>query len=390
MDGQLHSLSRQSKSKANSWAELGVFFGNYCQSMSGYALDNPNPERVVELNPMLVLNNTTDLSEEEGRLVPLGGGRYEVRVRVAEHNKKYEQYRRRLTIAHELGHYCIETHKSQIFDILGIERWRSYQHREYICHFFAAIFLMPPEELRREVKVLLEGNPENAIKLLCERFQVTIWPLILQMARYAIVANSDWLICLFQFRINPSKPESGRKWRLVPGCICLPRGLHFPSEGVFKDSHIYIDPPLTYAGLDTMRLCIPHWAYEPNWKWIYGQVERLREMRPEEFNKCMPWSDLNKPDNIRSKKQYIHLHPIRLNKGTIRSQELLPGCLFKDTTENVSALFSGSVNVTDEYWQIMAGNLRVQGRALHKGGGLLLVTAQLSIRPRGVIESAAS
>jgi hypothetical protein len=117
-----------------------------------------------------------------GLLLP---GRGEIWVNAAE--ARDWPPRRRFTIGHELGHWCMHRHGTEAVWCRapavdpqedrdgaaaagGREAWPPEEHE---ANEFAAALLMPAELVRRHYRRLRERDPDNCFKALCSIFQAS-------------------------------------------------------------------------------------------------------------------------------------------------------------------------------------------------------------------------
>ncbi|MDN3582095.1 ImmA/IrrE family metallo-endopeptidase [Mucilaginibacter flavus] len=115
------------------------------------------------------------------------------------YNQSESRVRRRFTIAHEYGHYCLHREKSAVFMDKGFHAmFRSKQSGitedtqllEKEANTFAAFILMPDILLKREIdKIDFDLGSEDDIKNLAKIFDVS------SQAMYYRILNSG----LFQF-----------------------------------------------------------------------------------------------------------------------------------------------------------------------------------------------
>ena len=157
-----------------------------------YRRQIPVPVETLAHNLGLGLETEADLSEGISGLIQREGDGYVIKAARGEH-----EYRRRFTIAHEIGHYML--HKSLLDEAGGTNDNTMYRNdingRAYNSHIndfherqansFAANLLMPEEEVRRvwSEKSQQSSHPEEL-------------PTLTEMHRH--------------FRVSPS----AMRWRL--------------------------------------------------------------------------------------------------------------------------------------------------------------------------------
>ena len=109
-------------------------------------------------------------------------------------NSSHPETRQRFTIAHELGHMLL--HKDEQFhvDESASIRFRDEESRlatkseEIEANQFAAELLMPASFMADEIEGLPKGiDPEDAIPILAERFQVSEQALTLRLSRLGLL-----------------------------------------------------------------------------------------------------------------------------------------------------------------------------------------------------------
>jgi Zn-dependent peptidase ImmA (M78 family) len=83
-------------------------------------------------------------------------------------NRKHHPRRRRYTIAHELGHYCLHRHQESLFEDIIFFRGLEPTKTERQANIFASEILMPEYEFAQAIE-----NGITNIEQLAERFGVS-------------------------------------------------------------------------------------------------------------------------------------------------------------------------------------------------------------------------
>lgn len=83
-------------------------------------------------------------------------------------NEEHHPNRRRYTIAHELGHFCLHRHLKQVFEDKIFFRGGESSKMEWQANDFASAILMPEEEFRGEVR-----SGKRKVEELAKVFQVS-------------------------------------------------------------------------------------------------------------------------------------------------------------------------------------------------------------------------
>jgi len=87
---------------------------------------------------------------------------------VLEVNESHHANRQRYTIAHELGHFCLHKHLSQLFEDQVFFRGAESSKEEWQANDFAGAILMPESQFRRLVR-----SGVTDIESLAEKFGVS-------------------------------------------------------------------------------------------------------------------------------------------------------------------------------------------------------------------------
>lgn len=397
-------MNRNSKSlsKADRCAQLAAFFSDYIQSMPSYTINSPDPELVAWQHPDLVLTETPRLSGAEGYLNPLSEGRvltdtpsllpkvnairegkagaFELNVRSAAAEDTYAIVsRRRFTLAHEMGHYCLEKNAADIFRILGITRWASHGDVENVCHLFASIFLIPCSALVEKAEFFSTLHPQDALRRLCRHFHVNVETMIRRLAFTGVLQEYNWFIGFFGYSLNPTKKREGRKWRLQPDRICLPRGLSAASKGVNGSTVIYINHSHYHTGMETLRLCHPEWAFIPDWLEVYGKFQQAEANQ----NANQPWGDLNQPElDSRLRRNMLRLRTRSLSLSAKSGALPFPAGLFLKGDDIPDMKWHPQNFWKDESWILSAQDIRIQGSRFEHNNDQMVLCARLSLKRR--------
>lgn len=122
-------------------------------------------------------------------------------ILIIENNSKIIGYdmsesvvRQRFTQSHELGHYVLHTHKSNVFmdKILFKRQSEGYSSEEAIieeeANYFAANLLMPEILIRREANSLeLDLHDEDNVRVLANKFNVSLPAMTFRLINLGII-----------------------------------------------------------------------------------------------------------------------------------------------------------------------------------------------------------
>lgn len=392
----------KSLSTADRWAQLSAFFSDFIQGLPAYSVENPDPELVAWQHPGMVLTETRRSSGAEGYLNSLTEGSvltanstllpnaknrivgkeetFELNVRAdSKEDSCNTIFRKRFTMAHELGHYCLRKSESEIFRILGFSQWPSHSETERMCHRFAGIFLMPYSVLKEQSMRVVNEHPQKALRILCDRFHVNVETMIRRLAFTGVLQEYNWFIGYFGYSLNPTKKREGRKWRLQPDCICLPRGLASASRGVYGSTVIYINHPYCHTGIETLRLSQPDWAFIPDWLEVYGKFRQAETRQERNYY----WNDLNPPDvDSRLRRNMLNLRPRSLRLSTKHGELPFPPNLLSGEMD-IPDMKWHSYNIwNDEAWRLSANEIKIQGSRFENANNQLVISAKLSLNRR--------
>jgi hypothetical protein len=131
---------------------------------------------VADLRTAPGVPNLPAMQSLSGLLLPARG---EIWVNAAE--ARESQPRRRFTISHELGHWCLHSTggavwcRSQTVDPENVsaETRRAYPPEESEANEFAAAVLMPAHLVRRHYERLRQRDPDGTFKHLCAIFETS-------------------------------------------------------------------------------------------------------------------------------------------------------------------------------------------------------------------------
>ena len=108
-------------------------------------------------------------------------------------NSSHPETRQRFTIAHELGHVLLHKEESLHVDETASIRFRDEESSlatksdEIEANQFAAELLMPEHLVTEEIAKLPDADPEDAIPILAERFQVSEQAMTLRLNRLGLL-----------------------------------------------------------------------------------------------------------------------------------------------------------------------------------------------------------
>jgi hypothetical protein len=384
------------QSKAEQLAKEAAFFSDFIQKLPAYCSESPDPELVIWQNNQLVMTETPRGRGGAAYLNQLRDGhptwdapsflpdaselsqdmRYEINAPVLNQDSgEGFRFRRRFTLAHEIGHFCLKKHEAEILEWIDSPKFE-HNEIEYMCDRFASIFLIPHTVLTSMVHSIKNEHPYKGIQLLCDKFHVNVETMVRRLAFTGVLRDSDWFIGFFRYSLNPAKRREGYKWRLWPDCLCLPRGLSVASHGACGSTEVYTGHSYYHTGLDTLRLCYPGWSIFSDWRKLYWKFKSTEEDNSEEF----PWKDLNTlSGDSRNRRNLIHLRPLVLNRG---EGVPFPDCIFSKAEELSEVKAKRCKPWHDKFWKLSATDIRIQGSRNPKTSNQMVVTARLMLQKR--------
>lgn len=178
--------------------------------------------------------------------------------------------RKRFTIAHELGHYCIPGHSRSIYECTAedITRFRSYKREETEANRFAAELLMPERFFLGDLKKIIQPSLEEISFLANEKYQTSLTATVLRFVQLTVEKCAAFLV-----------ENEEVKWA-------------FPSRAARKLSVRNRGPlsPFSLAGdmgnkrLVSGKVSAMAWVYDVEYDWVieesiklgtYGQILTL-------------------------------------------------------------------------------------------------------------------
>lgn len=135
------------------------------------------PVDVVRLAGQIGIDiQLTDLGNFSGYYMSAPNGAYMVI------NQKHPDVRRRWTIAHEIGHHVMpSTREATPYSI------RCYSARERTCNRFAALLLMPEDEVRRRLPLYLRHTWDETAKEMGRHFDVSSQAALVRLKELGIL-----------------------------------------------------------------------------------------------------------------------------------------------------------------------------------------------------------
>lgn len=389
--------------------------------MPAYRWDDtapPCPESVTRAHDNIHLSYTETSGHASGHFVKRDDGDYEIIVPESRSDDLYAgviektfKYRRRFTIAHELGHFWLLENVDTVLRLLNLD-CLTRSIAEQICDYFAAYFLMPPSLMRQKTQLYIEeyehamqdkaeGNENHAqslpqnkpifvFKKLANFLEVNATALLFHLVRTGVWSEQNWLIALFRFGLNPDK-QSGARWILSPNSLVLPFGLSRSKAIGTGEAKLHKEPGFRNAGMFTMRLAPLKWELMRSGSAIYNDLmSRLNTDRGLiNDNPDYPWYDLNRPplfDNPGSKgdvpKHQLSLQYQRLRKESQSNMLPLAGSIFRykeQVPKPGSALWNDWRNAK---WRLSAHDLRLIPWRRENNQQFLLVAAELFLQIR--------
>jgi len=353
--------------------------------LDGYVADSPSPVLVAQHHPRISLVVLPEGTTVWGRTIRTADGRYILEMPMECRNRPAGSRthgtfdrRARMTIAHELGHVLFWEHAPEI-----LRAWRkkapspSPSELEDLCELCAHIFLLPRERVVEECSSRASMHPMRAFKELVTHFDVTTTMLLPWLQWTGAALDCPWLLAMFRYGRN-SQGHDGRKWRLVPEQIVLPRGIAKGSDESCDDVTICASAGYGNVGLDTLRLCRPGWERYRRWRDIYDCYKEER-VPLGTAGPPPPWTELNAPRGPKGGRRphRLALHPRKALEAVARGEE--PICrLLLDPSG--TAAFTGALD--NLKWRLFATDLDAYGW-VHEGSAQhLLVAAKLGVAER--------
>ena len=291
--------------------------------------------------------------------------------------KLYEQKREYYTLAHELIHWLFYVHRDVFFRQLGVASL-SKRTFENICEMLASYLIIPPEQLHQEVGELKEKHPEDMLKYLCspDVFNANISPMVKRISQTGAVRESNHFISVFTYGTVPSHSRKLHKWRLLPDCLVLPRGIGKSRQIKIQASSIFMNPGLHWAGLDTLMLAPTAYAMNPNCTDLSNYFDQSKS-NSLFFDETKPtYHVLNTlKESGAAEKNTICISPKRIAEEKKRHEIPVASSLLKKA-------IPPAAQWSNKKWRLYAYDLRAKKWHVPNQAARLLVTGHLGLVPR--------
>lgn len=169
--------------------------------------------------------------------------------------------RKRFTIAHELGHYCLPGHSRSIYECTAedITRFRSNKREETEANRFAAELLMPERFFLADLKEMKQPSLEEISILASEKYQTSLTATVLRFVQLTVEKCAVFLV-----------ENEGVKW-VFPSRVA--RKLNVRNRGPLS--------PFSLAGdmgserLVSGRVSAAAWVYDAEFDWVIEESIKL-------------------------------------------------------------------------------------------------------------------
>lgn len=135
-------------------------------------------------------------NNEDANIIPMDNGA------LLQLNPDRTDFRKRLTIAHEIGHTLFYRGKEHQ---IGVLDKKEMQAEETICFMFARALLMPPEHIRQFIKKIPDGTPWEILTELeraRQEFKVSLPVLIIRIDEIKVRSSFPCLFLYLRYREN--------------------------------------------------------------------------------------------------------------------------------------------------------------------------------------------
>lgn len=289
----------------------------------------------------------------------------------------YERKREYYTLAHELIHWLFYVHGDGFFRQIGASSL-SKKAFEDVCEMLASHLIMPPRRLHHEASKFAKAHPESMLKHLCspDVFNVNISPMVKRISLTGVVRESNWFISVFTYDRAPNQKEKVYKWRLLPDCLSLPRGIGKAKQITIHSNSLFTNPGLRWAGLDTLRLAPTEYAVDVNCSNLSSYFDQSGS-KDLFFDEIQPtYHVLNSlKESEAADDNTISISPKRIAEEKKTHRIPVANSLLKQGAYPTSQW-------NNKAWRLYAYSLRAKRWHIHNQAPRLLVTGLLGMVPR--------